>query len=246
MALIDCSECGKEVSNKASSCPNCGNPINQIIEKTKIENTELLKFPDLPLNLTIGKQVGGYGGDTALPGVYNQSENTIAAIKSGEVKVFLHTHGIEIMKGLTSLAGLSIHNSQIISLKQTSQGELSKIDKSVIGRAVVGGLILGPLGAIVGGMSGIGNKEKFINKHYLVINYWDVRTKSAQTLLISSKKYFIEGFIRNHHKEKDKNKLENRQAEIEKVTIPKIIFMVVVLALAGYGIYWYLFVFEIF
>ena len=29
MALIKCSECEKEVSDKADSCPNCGNPINQ-------------------------------------------------------------------------------------------------------------------------------------------------------------------------------------------------------------------------
>ena len=29
MALIKCSECGKEISDKASTCPNCGNPINQ-------------------------------------------------------------------------------------------------------------------------------------------------------------------------------------------------------------------------
>lgn len=27
MALIKCNECGKEVSDKADSCPNCGNPI---------------------------------------------------------------------------------------------------------------------------------------------------------------------------------------------------------------------------
>lgn len=27
MALIKCTECGKEVSKKAPSCPNCGNPI---------------------------------------------------------------------------------------------------------------------------------------------------------------------------------------------------------------------------
>jgi hypothetical protein len=27
MALISCSECGKQVSDKASSCPNCGNPM---------------------------------------------------------------------------------------------------------------------------------------------------------------------------------------------------------------------------
>jgi hypothetical protein len=27
MALIDCSECGKQVSDKAAACPSCGNPI---------------------------------------------------------------------------------------------------------------------------------------------------------------------------------------------------------------------------
>ena len=30
MALIKCSECGKDVSDKASNCPNCGNPANQV------------------------------------------------------------------------------------------------------------------------------------------------------------------------------------------------------------------------
>lgn len=28
MALIECSECGKEVSDKAAACPHCGAPIN--------------------------------------------------------------------------------------------------------------------------------------------------------------------------------------------------------------------------
>jgi len=28
MALINCSECGKEISDKAQSCPNCGTPIS--------------------------------------------------------------------------------------------------------------------------------------------------------------------------------------------------------------------------
>lgn len=37
MALIKCLECGKDVSDKASSCPFCGNPIMDkiiTIEKT--------------------------------------------------------------------------------------------------------------------------------------------------------------------------------------------------------------------
>ena len=29
MALINCAECGREVSDKAMACPHCGNPINQ-------------------------------------------------------------------------------------------------------------------------------------------------------------------------------------------------------------------------
>lgn len=37
MALINCPECGKEVSDMAKSCPNCGNPIND--EPIKVENT---------------------------------------------------------------------------------------------------------------------------------------------------------------------------------------------------------------
>ena len=27
MALIECSECGKQVSSNAQACPNCGNPM---------------------------------------------------------------------------------------------------------------------------------------------------------------------------------------------------------------------------
>ena len=36
MALIKCSECGKEISDKATSCPKCGNPIN-ILNKSNSE-----------------------------------------------------------------------------------------------------------------------------------------------------------------------------------------------------------------
>lgn len=35
MALVNCSECGKEVSNNASACPNCGNPIDTTIRCPK-------------------------------------------------------------------------------------------------------------------------------------------------------------------------------------------------------------------
>ena len=32
MALITCTECGKEFSEKASACPNCGCPTEEILK----------------------------------------------------------------------------------------------------------------------------------------------------------------------------------------------------------------------
>jgi membrane protein YdbS with pleckstrin-like domain len=44
MALIKCSECGREISDKAASCPSCGNPIKpndiQPIAELKVEQKQ--------------------------------------------------------------------------------------------------------------------------------------------------------------------------------------------------------------
>ena len=212
MALINCFECGKEVSDKALSCPHCGVPFEKVSVATEnisqiSSNLEELKFPDLPADLSIGKQITNWSFDSAFDGFFDGRENLISKIPSGKVNVLLHTHGLQIVSGLNFYP---IHNAQIISLRKTTQEELTKMDKSVIGRAVVGGLILGPLGAIVGGMSGIGSKEKFINKQYFVINFWDIETKSAQTILIgSTENTKIDAFILRQQKEENQNISEN-------------------------------------
>jgi len=210
MALIKCSECKKEISDKAQSCPNCGNPVNQLAEQNKDADYELLEFPELSENLEIGKQITNWTGDSAFDGYYKQSENTIMEIPTGKVKVILHTHGIEIIQGLINF--FPIHHSQIISIKKTSREEIAKSNKSILGRSVVGGLILGPVGAVIGGMTGM-RKEKIVNKHYLVVNYWEVESKSAKTLLISGADGLIWGFVRRYKKEQKINKTENRTAE---------------------------------
>ena len=33
MALIECPECGQNVSDRANACPNCGYPISAMIAK---------------------------------------------------------------------------------------------------------------------------------------------------------------------------------------------------------------------
>jgi hypothetical protein len=52
-----------------------------------------------------------------------------------------------------------------------SEKEIIERGKSVGGRAVMGALLLGPLGALVGGMSGIGNNKSTKIKMFMVINY---------------------------------------------------------------------------
>ena len=212
MALINCPECNKEVSDKAIACPNCGLPIFNQIPSKQTNNSNILDCPDLTRNLHIGKQIVNWGGDSAFQGEYQNSENVVEVIPSGKITVILHTHGIRIATH-SYRPILDIHNSQIISFKQTTKYELVSMDKSVIGRAVFGGLILGPLGAVVGGMSGIGTKQKMEDKSYLVINYWDISSKTAQTLLISGKKFSIESFVNRNKKEDKLNHVHDRKAD---------------------------------
>lgn len=66
---------------------------------------------------------------------------------------------------------VNLKYEQITGINVTSEKEILEKSKSVTGRAVVGGVLLGPLGAIVGGMSGIGDKKKEKTRYYLIINY---------------------------------------------------------------------------
>ncbi len=38
MALINCPECNKEISDKAVSCPNCGFPVSQVKQNNEKQN----------------------------------------------------------------------------------------------------------------------------------------------------------------------------------------------------------------
>lgn len=53
----------------------------------------------------------------------------------------------------------------------TTSAEIEKQSKSIAGRAVIGGVLLGPVGAIVGGMTGFGTKDKKKIQSYVIINY---------------------------------------------------------------------------
>ena len=64
---------------------------------------------------------------------------------------------------------ISLNYSQITDVIYTTEKEVTEKEKSVIGRAIVGGMLFGDTGATVGAISGIGTKTETHYKHYFVI-----------------------------------------------------------------------------
>lgn len=62
-----------------------------------------------------------------------------------------------------------LHYSQITAAEGVHKSDILVKDKSVVARGLTGGLLLGPVGAIVGGMSGVGQKN--IKGEFLILNF---------------------------------------------------------------------------
>ena len=228
MALINCPECNKEISDKAVNCPSCGFPLNKPcntqIQQTEQTSYQEIAFPKLPDNLSIGSGITNWGGDTAFRGEFKAEDNIVRDIQPGGVSLLMHTNGIMISSSFFG-SQLAIHNAQIINTQFADTAELARQNKSAVGRAVVGGLIMGPLGAIVGGITGVGTKSAK-NNSYLVINYWEPTLKHAQTILIRGKDQEIRAFVGRLNTERNKtppqteaqrNEIQNLNATDKKI-----------------------------
>lgn len=96
----------------------------------------------------------------------------IPSIEKGmTVRISLMPDRIQIQQIMFGKAEASLRYDQVTAAAKVDETQIREVDKSVIGRAIVGGILLGPLGAIVGGASGIGKKQKTEYKDYFVINY---------------------------------------------------------------------------
>ena len=61
MALIKCTECGNEVSDKASHCPKCGNPISEKIQTIETTSKKWKKVKLISAGLIILGFFIGFG-----------------------------------------------------------------------------------------------------------------------------------------------------------------------------------------
>ncbi len=198
MALIKCPECGNDVSDVAKACPKCGFPIAAEDNASTDEMAVKEPFPILPTVMNIGQLITK-GLDTTVQGMYLGEINATKYLNDGKCIVAAHTNGICLTTGFKTLY---ISHEQIVNMKFIAQEQFTTEKKSVIGRAIVGGVLLGPLAAVVGGMSGIGTKTKKLGDFLLVINFWDVFTRQIQSILICTKSESVQ-FIKRVQKEKE-------------------------------------------
>ena len=148
MALVECSECGRQVSDRTHQCIHCGNPI-------AAERGQLIP-PSLPSDLDIGFSPEYFGLSKAEIKIHVATgEATKDAFKSGSL--ILYPKGIAI-----KLSGgkVLLHYGQVVQAETERSDSIHAQDKSPVARGIAGGLLIGGVGAILGVASGFSKKEK--------------------------------------------------------------------------------------
>jgi len=152
-------------------------------------------------------------------------ENNIEKGIGGTKLEILKDGSLEINTGSLKTSAVLIKNNLIFITIEEQDVVLQKKNKSVIGRAVLGGLLLGPLGAVVGGMTGIGEKEvkqKRLADYLISFRIIDDVSNKEKILLFGckSKDYSrVENYLSKYFKEKIKKPedvietFENKQTQ---------------------------------
>lgn len=90
MALINCPECGKEISDKAHACPNCGNPMKQQSQQEEYLCCPICGSHELHAEhkgFSGGKALAGAiltGGIGLLAGTIGSKDTQITCLKCGK------------------------------------------------------------------------------------------------------------------------------------------------------------------
>ncbi|MHB9920620.1 hypothetical protein [Clostridium botulinum] len=77
---------------------------------------------------------------------------------------------------------VNINFDKLVAIDIIHEKDIIETNKSSVGRAMVGGVLLGSLGAVIGGISGVGTKKSSKLRTFLVINY---KSKDEEIKVIS-------------------------------------------------------------
>ena len=210
MALITCPECGKEFSDKAPACPECGCPIDSMDLSTPLEidaSEEVAQstlgaiassaVSKLKENRENAKHIKKIGIITI-----NELDNTFkihgAAApkkKSGLVggmfkgAMAVSTMGLSVAAGKALGGGKKVGSKEWYSFDELVNYELLEDDSLVtsggVGQALIGGALFGGFGAAAGGITGKRIQKKKIESLFIKVTLNSFETPCIMIPLIT-------------------------------------------------------------
>lgn len=174
MALITCPECGKQISDRATSCPGCGYPLADEVLEIEQENTNIVEINGVDVDIYDLYEL--YSGNRVKIAQAIQKMTGIGTTESVEMtKQYLKDRGLRPMNwadeifdtfgGDTSAKRVEKKQEEKRHLKQLKKEKIPfcpkchstsitfSTKKLSVGRALVGSAVAGSAGAVLGGLS---------------------------------------------------------------------------------------------
>lgn len=195
MALINCPECGKEISDQAANCPNCGYPIKskrfncddsaEIEENSNAIINSIQNFTQNAIenwkdSYHVTKKVGPVKIDEKH--MVFQINGTVPANgkksgimgKSFKGLVAVSTVGMSVVAEKTlGIGGKKVGVNEWHNFSDLISYELIEDDSIIttggVGHALIGGALFGGAGAIAGGITGKRVQKKRIESLYIKV-----------------------------------------------------------------------------
>lgn len=95
----------------------------------------------------------------------------VGQLRAGSmIELALYDEKLELSAPISS-APISLSYAQVTDIYYGTETEIREKNKSVIGRALIGGVLFAGAGAVVGAISGVGSKKEKVKKNLLIISY---------------------------------------------------------------------------
>lgn len=159
MALINCPECGRKISDKADSCPGCGCPSSDFIIKKQSEPEELVselhtQYPnDRVKAIKILREKRGYDLKTAKDLIDKEYLGLTQSEKDAIAKKEWKKSKQELSDSFNNFCNVFNKDKTVHCPKCGSTSISYDTKKLSVGRGVVGYGLAGAPGAVLGGLS---------------------------------------------------------------------------------------------
>lgn len=167
MALIKCSECGREISDKAVACPGCGCPVNEISSNNQSETFNLIselhkQYPNERVKaIKILREKTGYDLKTAKDlidkeflGMTQNEKDTLNKYTRRAKKQEINEQMQSNLNAIANMGYMLSGKGKTARCPRCHSTSISYDTKKLsIGRAIVGDAIAGAPGAVLGGLS---------------------------------------------------------------------------------------------